>query len=319
MSKKTKTIVLIVIVAVLAVALVCGIALRNALFLPFGPYFGEQNSPGVKQSQFEADPQGIKNINLDFVSEQISVVATNENKIRIEETSNTQMNANDVMQCSVSGNTVVAESGMHDNWFNVFDWSRYGDIKVTLYIPASYQNNLGLHSVSGQINAQGFNSSGLKVDTTSGRINASGIQAATADIGSTSGEISLQNVQSAGLTMHETSGAITLVGGRFDTLSAHSTSGAISLDAQRMGKIDAGSTSGSVSVSVSEMPGQINIGTVSGSVNVTLPENDGFTLDTHTVSGAVNNDFAMAHGVYKNGGGNITLSTTSGFINIIKK
>ncbi|HEY5505130.1 MAG TPA: DUF4097 family beta strand repeat-containing protein, partial [Sedimentisphaerales bacterium] len=74
-----------------------------------------------------------------------------------------------------------------------------------------------------------------------------------------------------------------------------------------------------VSVSVSEMPGQINIGTVSGNVNITLPENNGFTLDTHTVSGAVNNDFAIAHGVYKNGEGIITLSTTSGSINIIKK
>ena len=300
MSKLAKIIILAVVLAALCVALVWGIAVRNMLFLPFGPYFGSENDgQAVKQTQFETDVQGIKNLNLDFVSEQISVVTTNESKIRIEESSSGKLDDDEIMQCSVNGDTLLASSGLRNKlWFS---WGNFREIRVTLYLPASYKDNIGLHTVSGEISAQDFSASQLKLDTTSGEIKVKNLQADTADVSSISGEMSLRNIQAKGIDMHETSGEITLLGGSLETVAAHSTSGEISLDAQRMQSIDAGSTSGSVNVSVDEMPGKIDVGTVSGSVTLKLPENDGFTLKHSTVSGGLNNDFAMAKGIYKNG------------------
>ncbi|MEI6100314.1 MAG: DUF4097 family beta strand repeat-containing protein [Eubacteriales bacterium] len=318
MSKLAKIIILSVIVAALCVALVWGIAIGNRLFLPFGAYFNSDNGgQSVKQTEFESDAQGIKNLNLDFVSEQINVVMTNEAKIRIEETSSGKLDEDEIMQCSVNGDTLLASSGFHNKvWFS---WGNFREIRVTLYLPASYKNNIGLHTVSGEISAQDLNATGLKIDTTAGRIDASNMQADTADVSSISGEITLRNCKAGKIDLHETSGAIAFSGGTYESVTAHSTSGEIMLDAEHMQSIDAGSTSGSVTVSVDEMPVKIYAGTVSGSVTLKLPENDGFTLKHSSVSGGMNNDFAMANGVYKNGQNSVVVGTTSGGVNIIKK
>lgn len=321
MSKTAKIIVLSIVGALLCAVLVWGIVIRNVVFIPFGPYFGgvERSSTEVtKQSEFEADAQGIQSIYLDLISERIDVVATNDSKIRVEETSNTILRQEDIMQCSVNNGTLLVSSGLRDN--NWLSWTTFGDIRVTLYLPASYQNNIGLHTVSGEISAQDLRAAELKIDSTSGTIKATNIQANTANMSSISGEMTLRDVSSGSIDMHETSGNIRLKGGSFDKVAAHSTSGEIALEAQKMGSIDAGSTSGTVNASVDEMPAKISVGTVSGEVTLELPENDGFTLKTNTVSGDVNNDFAVAHGVYKEGGQNsIEVGTTSGSITIIKK
>lgn len=322
MGKTAKIVILSVVGAVLCVALVWGIAIRSMLFLPFGPYFSEESSTvaqGTKQTEFEADVQGIQSIYLDFVSEEISVVSTNDSKIRVEESSSRPLKDNEMMRCSANGGSFIATSGLHNsNWFN---WTSFADVRVTLYIPAAYKNNVALHSVSGTIDAKDFSAAELKLDTTSGTINAGNIQASgNASASSVSGEITLRDVSAGSTDMHETSGTISVSGGNLGKVSAHSTSGEITLDAQQIDSVDAGSTSGSVRVSSESMPTNIKVGTVSGSVTLELPENDGFTLRTSSVSGSVSNDFATAHGVYKNGGqNNIEVGTTSGSITLIKK
>ncbi len=317
MNKTAKLIILIIIAAALCAVLVWGIAIRNVLFMPFGPFFGMQTGDVVKQTEFETDAQGIKNIYLDFISEQITVVTTNDSKIRIEESSNGQLDQDEVMQCGVNGDTLRANSGLGDKvWFS---WGRIRDIQVTLYLPASYKNNIGLHTVSGEISAQDINAAQLKIDTTSGEIEAKNIRADSVEASSISGEMSLRDITTGSINLHETSGTITLMGGSCESLSARSTSGEIMLDAERIQSVDAGSTSGSVSLSVNEMPSKINVGTVSGEVMLKLPENEGFTLKHSSVSGDLNSDFAMAHGVYKNGQNSVEVGTTSGNINIIKR
>jgi lia operon protein LiaG len=302
MNKTVKIVILSVIVAALVALVIVGVNVRHLAYFSHGRLmFGErQESQGAAQTQFDADTEGIQNIRLDFISEQIEVVVTNENKIRIEETSSSELSKDDMMVCSVKGNTVVAESGLKDEWMDFFDFMDYQDIKVTLYLPSAYQNDLTLSTVSGTINTQDVKAAKLSANTTSGTIDVDGAQSDKLDLDSISG-------------------AIMVTGGRFETVTANTVSGEVRAEAERINDFDADSTSGAVNISVNEMPARVKINTVSGSATVAIPENDGFTLKYDTVSGGVNSDFALAHDMYKDGGSNIDIGTVSGGINLIKK
>lgn len=302
MYKTVKIVILSVIAAALIVLVVWGITARNLIYFSHGRLqFGEQQEgQGVSQTEFETNVQGIQNIKLDFVSEQIDVVATNEDIIRIEETSSSELRKEDMMRCSVIGNTLVAESGLKDHWINFFNFLDYADIKVTLYVPSAYQNNFDLGSVSGEINMQDATADALELHTTSGSIEVSNVQSDTLDMDSVSGELTAE-------------------GGSFEKVTADTVSGEINLEAQRMNEIKANSTSGEVNAFLNEMPARVDIDTISGSAKVAIPENDGFTVKYDSVSGDFNCDFALAHDTYKEGGSDISVDTVSGSIDIIKK
>lgn len=301
MNKTVKIVILSVIAAALVILVVWGATAKNLIWFSHGRLqFGEgQESQGVSQTEFEADVQGIRNIRLDFVSENIDVVVTNEPKIRLEQTCGSELSKEDMMRCTVSGDTLVAESGLKDK-FVFFSFMDYGEINVTLYVPAAYENNLDLYTVSGTIDAQ---------DVKVSELNAS----------NTSGSISVKGCESNKLYMNSVSGEVLVEDGSFETVTANTVSGEIQMEAQRINDFEADSTSGAISLSLSEMPARIEIDTVSGSATIKLPENDGFTLEYDTVSGGMDNDFAMAHDMYKNGGSEIAIDTVSGGINLIKK
>lgn len=303
MSKIVKIAVLSVVAGLLIALVVWGISARSMIYFQAGRLmFGEQPSQaeGAAMSEFEADMQGVKNIRLDFVSENIDVVVTNGNTIRIEEKSSYALDKDELMVCNAGGDTVSAVSGMKNEWVGLFNFMDVADIRVTLYVPARYQGNFDLYSTSGYINVQGVTAGVLKMSSTSGALYLSGAKAETLDIGSTSG-------------------AAAVDGGEYGEVQTSTVSGEIRLEAARMDSVKAGTTSGAVTVTAGSMPALIDASTVSGSVTLALPENDGFTLDTDTVSGGVNCDFALAHDTYKEGGSTISVDTVSGAINIIKK
>jgi lia operon protein LiaG len=302
MSRIVKIVILSVIAGILIGLVAWGIAARNMIYFSAGRLmFGERASQaeGVSMSDFEADVEGKGNIRLDFVSESIDVVVTDGDAIRIEEKSSRPLNNDELMVCSASGDTVSAVSGLKDNWhewFN-FDWV---DIQITLYVPAQYRGNIDVYS-------------------TSGRINVADVQTDTLKINSTSGALYLDGAKADSLQMGSTSGAVQVQGGEYGDVRASSVSGAIRLDAASMDSVKATTTSGAVAILSGNMPAMTEANSVSGSVTLKLPENDGFTLETDTVSGGISNDFAMANNEYKDGKSSVSVDTVSGSINIIKK
>lgn len=301
MSRVVKIVILSVIAGILIALVAWGVAARNMIYFSAGRLmFGERanQAEGVAMSDYEADVNGIDNIRLNFVSESIDVVVTDGTTIRIEEKSSRALSDDELMVCNTSGDTVSAVSGLKDDWHEWFhfDWV---DIQVTLYVPAQYRGNIDVYSTSGKIDVEDVQADSLKVSSTSGALYVEGAKATSLDIGSTSG-------------------AVKADGGEYGDVHASTVSGAISL-AGRMDSVRASSTSGAVAVLADAMPAMIDASTVSGAVMLQLPENDGFTLETDTVSGGVNCDFALAHDMYKDGGSTISVDTVSGAINIVKK
>ena len=301
MSRIVKIIILSVIAGLLIALVAWGIAAKSTIYFSAGRLmFGEQavQTEGMAISDYEADVQEIQNIRLNFVSESIDVVVTDGDTIRIEEKSSRPLKDDELMVCSVSGDTLRADSGLKDNWV---EWFNLGwvDIQVTLYVPASYQGNFDLYSTSGAVRVKDVTPGTLKVNSTSGALYVEDATAANLDMGSTSGAVKASGGEYGGVHLSSVSGGISFAGSA-DNLRASSTSGAIAVTAENM-------------------PAMMDVGTVSGGVLLVLPENDGFTIKTDTVSGSVNNDFAVAHDMYKDGGSNISVSTVSGAISIVKK
>ncbi len=301
MGKTIKIIILAVIAAVLAVAMIWGIVAGNSYIALQGKHAERQGAAqNAVQTQFEAEMQGVQNIRLDLVCEGIDVVVTNESKIRIEEHSNRQMDEEDMIRCSVNGGTVAVESGLKNEWFSGFSWAKYGDIQVTLYVPSAYKNSLDLYSVSGRVDVQDAQASRARLETISGSINA-------------------RNSRFSSLDLKSVSGGIVAVGCNADDATANNVSGAILVNESAFKELSGKTISGAYDVDLNDMPGDINISSVSGALTLKLPENSGFSLQTNSVSGGVYNDFAIAHGVYKEGGSRVTLETVSGGISVIKK
>lgn len=301
MSRTVKIVILSVIAGLLIALVAWGVNVRNTIYfmdgrMLFGTHAGE--TAGTSVSEFEAAAGDIGNIKLDFVSEEIEVVVTDGDMIRIEETSSRALKEEEKMVCNVSGDTLSAVSGFKNRL--MLGFSGWTEIKVTMYVPADYNGNMDLYSTSG----------GIKTGE---------VQVDSLRIHSTSGALYLADATANGLDIGSTSGALAVDGGSYDTVQAGSVSGAVKLEAEKMQNVKASTTSGAIVISVDGMPDRIDANTVSGSVLLRLPENDGFTLDTDTVSGSVNNDFAMAHDMYKEGGSTVSVDTVSGSINIMKE
>ena len=105
-----------------------------------------------------------------------------------------------------------------------------------------------------------------------------------------------------------------------DSAEVNAVSGKIDLDGS-FRQVTGSSTSGEVDLALRKCPDKIELTTVSGDVDLELPRNTGFTLHYSTVSGDLESDFPLAternggH-IYGDGGGRITIDTTSGDLNI---
>jgi uncharacterized membrane protein len=303
MSRIVKIVILSVVAALLIILLVFGIAAQNVIYFSAGRMmFGEQTGQveGTAVSEFEADAGEIRNIRLDFVSESIKVVVTDEDTIRIEEKSSRELSKDAVMVAGVSGDTLSAVSGLKNKWMGLFNLVDTGYIEVTLYVPADYQGNMGLYSSSGEIRVEQAKADTLRLSSVSGALYVGGAAAETFELDTTSGEIAVK-------------------GGSYGRVNADSVSGEILLQADRMESVQADTTSGSVVVEAGGMPQKIDVNTVSGSVDLLLPDNDGFTLDFDSVSGSLSNNFEMVNNVHGNGDVTVSVDTVSGSLDITKR
>jgi len=164
----------------------------------------------------------------------------------------------------------------------------------------------------------------FKVNSVSADIRLEGVRAHNLDVKSVSGSMSLEDTGGDTMTLANVSGHINV--GYKDTtaseLRAKTVSGHINVEAKAvMAKLN--TVSGSVKLYAGEDVKDVDIGTVSGGITLGLPENDGFNARYSSVSGRFNSEFPVEmsgkHGIYKNGGIEISLGTVSGGIKIARR
>ncbi len=219
-----------------------------------------------------------------------------------------------------------------------------GEISITMDL--LLEGQLNLCSTSGDIYAgsQNIRAEKINVSSTSGEIRLPVLEAGEVNISTTSGDISVKEGNSF-MSCSSTSGEIIISGGQGDrrvsstsgdvrvdglsgSIQVNTTSGEILVRGENGGgKLQ--STSGDVLFSAEALTGDISVNTSSGEVILELPENASLDFEASTTSGDINTFFDEAlsfskkgnhaQGTVGSGDREISITTTSGDVNIRKR
>lgn len=225
----------------------------------------------------------------------------------------------------------------------------WGEISITVQLPAGVYGNLYLksvsgaitvpggftfsqaeiHSTSGEIHYAASTDRGLTLKTTSGDLTLSGLSADSLEVRSTSGDVSIHSAKLRGdLTVETVSGEIELERVNAQAASVQSSSGSAELnDVTTASQLNIKTVSGDVELARVIAAAHMNIETTSGEIS--LDRSDAETLwikstsgdvsgslltdklfSTHTTSGDVRVQNSSASG------GTCEITTTSGDIHV---
>jgi lia operon protein LiaG len=220
--------------------------------------------------------------------------------------------------------------------------SSSGDVRSERFSVSEFTVN----TTSGDIKTEAITAEKAHFGSSSGKINFNG-RFTELNVKSTSGDIGADSVEADNSEFESSSGSIRF-NGKLTEVSAKSTSGDIISDsidtkhssfASSSGRISVSgslpniavvSTSGDISITSSADPKTVKIATSSGATRLKLPGSAGFKLDCKSSSGDINSDFPVTivktnstndhelNGTVGDGSGDITITSTSGDIRILK-
>lgn len=249
---------------------------------------------------------GIDNISVETSFVDVNFVPENRSDMKIVYSGKTSSNYIPELKTKKSGNTfyIYAKNDNKIKSFNV----NYSDLKLDIYIPKNYNNN-------------------INITTTSGDLKLSNINIKDLDLGTTSGDIELEDIITKTITGNSTSGDLELINVSADNIAFNSTSGDIEMK-NISGNVTVNTTSGDVKSLYKDYKNVININSTSGDISLTLPKDSSFTLGAKTVSGKLECDFPITiQGKQKNslsgtvgtGKYKVNIGTTSGDLYITSK
>ena len=261
-----------------------------------------------KQYPLEGDGE----VYLQNISGNISVSTWNKDKIRIKATkkahSEKDLDKINVMIDSEDDHIRIKteyDKSFHSSPFSIFSNNNWS---VTYELTVPEKAEVSLESVSGGIRVAGVQND-VKCKSVSGNIDLEGI----------TGDASVE-VVSGGISIDKITGEIT----------AKTVSGNIRIDTGSVVESIKGNTvSGGIRVKGILSPGgDYDLSTVSGNIKFMLPADSEFDLRAKTFSGGINSDFSITlsggidhknlNGVVGKGGPEISLSTFSGSIRLVK-
>jgi len=233
---------------------------------------GEKNSFDVNDEK-TLQIAGIKDVRVNTSSTSIHVIPYDGKELK------TSLNGGVIssgpyikpkLEAYTSGETLYINVGNKTNIvFGFFSSS----LKLDVYIPNSYTNNLKLNSSSGSINVMDLKLSKLECTSSSGSTKIENISADTFIQHSSSGSLTANNLTTKSSQISSSSGSKRLFGFTGDLKST--------------------SSSGSTKIEYTTFDNNIDISASSGSVEITLPEASQFYLDASASSGSIKSDFPI--------------------------
>lgn len=272
---------------------------------------------------------GISNIYVNTTSDEINFIKTDSNELKAHFHGNYSSSDKEFkpeFTVTTSGSEIRIKVD-YKNHIGVLMFN--SNLKLDVYLPASYTKNLDIgtssagvnideitslesficKTTSGSINAKlvnagkaelGASSGSTRINgafgsidfhATSGEFNSDGITAKSASFQTSSGAIRV-NITTDDLKLHSTSGEIMSSNVTAKTCSAGASSGRIEL-VGNPGRLEASTTSGEVKLEYNEYANDIDVRTSSGSVSIKLPQDAQFHLSHKTSSGDSRVDFPV--------------------------
>jgi len=258
---------------------------------------------GMSRIELEAtmSTNGLRSVEFAGISSDITVSRTNSNTITVEVTGNARTTPELVSEKNGSMGTFEVK------WpKSIINNAR--DMKMQIFLPANYQEDVSFRSVSGDIQlTERSNFSDVVLKTVSGDIRNKETSSSSYSATTVSGDLSLSDIFSEDTSLSSISGDIDYTGSL------------VSLTAR--------SVSGDCNFSLDSLTGRIKLNSTSGDIELKLPESISASIDLSTVSGNLSSDIPiLTTGSKKNhlsgtiGSGNYSIEghTVSGDIHISK-
>ena len=267
----------------------------------------------------------ITKINIDYLAGDVKVRGTDTDNIKVDETANTDIDADHQVHTWVDGDTLYVRYCVSTKSINFSKIEKSLEITIpedqelddfvievssgcidlngftteSLYSYASSGNmdidctatDIEVKSSSGNVGlTQRGNSDSVKVKASSGTIaiNHDG-DCKSFDIDSSSGKISImQNGTIDQAKIHSSSGGVTAMLGTVNTLNVDVSSGGITLDADEIKNLTTKASSGHSAISLGVVPEISSISCSSGGIEVSIPEDSDVTVHVSISSGEFN-------------------------------
>lgn len=270
------SIVIFILIAVLTVSIAKHIINRNSNTLTLIPA-GE----GTVTSNFTTSADQVKDIQIEWVAGNITIVPEDTDEITVVETGSYSEKEKMVVQQIGSKLSIqYCEEPIRINFSFGVSVNTSKDLTIT--VPKDWVCNE------------------LEVDSASADLELSGITINELDVNTASGKITVDQSAVGDMSLETVSGDIEFTG-TIDTLNCHSVSA-------------------NCEITVTNVPTSIEMEGVSGNLELTLPSECGFTASVETVSGSFSSEFATvsqndSH-IYGDGACRIEMEGVSGNVRI---
>lgn len=262
------------------------------------------------QKEEVVEVKECKEIILKFTSENIIISSTSEDKLRIVETSNSELKDEEKFTCHKNGTKIEIIQGEHKPVSSLFNLGGFNR-KVEVFIPKSYKNDLEVSSRSGNLKINDdLNLNSIRCELSSGNLKSNGNLASNEiELKVSSGNMSVKEVLTKKYVINAASGNVNI-----DSISGS-------------GEVEA--RSGNIEMTYKDIAEYSTVKANSGNVKLNVPRDLSFDFTGECGSGDIRSTFdinyknrhgskatvAVGLGPYKK----ITVNTGSGNINLREK
>lgn len=279
------------------------------VFIAYISFDGQSQSLNV--FQFGSDPidreatrdvSTIGTIQVKAHSTNLNIISDDRKELyaHLHGNSNTRHSLN----TEINGNALEITVESDDSWLSF----GFDSLKLDVYIPEKYAEQLELEVSSGNITIEGpFDLETLSTELSSGNTTIENVTAETFNHESSSGNLKGKDITTVKAAIDLNSGNVSLK--------------------NFSGEVDGETSSGNVTVEIEKFQNDFRWEASSGNIELTLPEDAGFNLNSHTSSGDVKTMFPIEvtgeidkelKGTVGSGENDIELHTSSGDIRIKK-
>ncbi len=305
MSKQGKTAIWIAVVVVLTTLMVVAITSFSGYTNKWGfngNFFNRISAKiddkGGVVAQNYVSKGNVNKLEISFIDESVIIRESTDNTLRIEQISSENLTEERKMRVKESNGKLEAYVRGMDFWFGGCTPGVFKSSEIIAYIPEQTVLDIEISTVSGRISDErGGDYTKMECNTTSGEIDVLAGNMSKGDFNTVSGGVRVEMANTENVDISTISGGVDFIG----TVAQ---------------KIDVSTTSGGVDLDLGVMPSKVSVDSISGGVKIVIPQNSVFDTEYDSISGSLNSDFPVNSG---NGGGKISVNTTSGSCDIVKK
>ena len=288
MMSKTVWIILIVCLC-LALCICAGLFLAGRIASSFTDSqtntdtnkYKDLKNPYSEDGSYSVKANDLKELTIDWISGSVTIVLTDGDVIRIQETADKTIKERDALRYGISADKLRIQACRKNHP------GRLPRKDLVVSLPRSLAAQLReceIDTVSASVSAAGLHLDELEVNTVSGKVELSNMIAEGAGIDTVSGPVILLDSQVSSLRMDSVSGMMK-VSGSVKKIKVSSVSGPLECNADACNDIRANTLSGTVDFILDKTPDKMSVDTSSGDIRIALPTDTSCSIQMDTMSG----------------------------------